>query len=126
LLGFPTIYVAITPSIPSILRDLGNLFTIPTGRQRVVKDNVHAFPAQDQARRQRYQIKVGVSFDKLWKDTWIHHAKDNHTFRLEVPLRSWAGEGGALVFVSEPASSGRRLYRLLRFPLAEWKLGALS
>jgi hypothetical protein len=119
--------VAITPSIPSILRDLGNLFTIPTGRQRVVKDNVHAFPAQDQARRQRYQIKVGVSFDKLWKDPWIRHAKDNHhTFRLEVSLRFWAGEGGALVFVSAPASSIRRLHRLLLFPLAEWKLGALS
>lgn len=69
LLGFPTIHVAIALRILSILRSPGNLVTIPTRGQRVVKDNIRTLPARDQTRRQRYQIKMGVSFDKLWEDT---------------------------------------------------------
>jgi hypothetical protein len=108
--------------IPSMLRGLGNLVTIPTGRQRIVKDNVHAFPARDKDWGQRYRIKMRVSFEKLWEDTWIHHAKDNHyTFRLEAPLRARAVEEGALVFVSALASFSEGLHRSFLSSLAEWK-----
>lgn len=41
--------------------------------------------------------EVFASVDKLWEDTWIHHAKDNHnTFRLEVLRRFRAREGERL------------------------------
>jgi hypothetical protein len=62
-----------------------------------------------------------VSFEKLWEDSWVHHAKDNHNaFRLEAPLRARAVEG-ALVFVSALASFSEGLHRSFLSSLAEWK-----
>ena len=74
----------IPPWIPPILCDVGKLVPIPTGGERVVKDNLRALPARDCAKKWGYQGKPGVSLARLLQDTWVHYAEDqNNAFLIE-------------------------------------------
>lgn len=66
---------------------------------------------------------MSVGFDKLrGDDTRVHHAKDNHNaFRLEMPRRSRAPEGGARVFV-RAMTSFHELQGTSSPPTASWWL----